>query len=93
MPYSQHSKLLKSLQQWKAKALARRHENVTLKKRMAELTQSRDTWKARAQRSEMTMATLHAENQRLAQPVAPMKKKRRPPAIATAWRRSKPWWR
>jgi len=74
MPYSQHSKLLKSLQQWKAKALARRHENAALKKRMAELTQGRDTWKARAQHSEMAMAALQAENQRLAQPVAPIKK-------------------
>ena len=74
MPYSQYSKLLTSLQQWKAKALARRHENAALKKRMAELTQSRDTWKARAQRSEMAMAALQAENQRLSQPVAPMKK-------------------
>ena len=74
MPYSQHSKLLQSLQQWKAKALARRHENAAFTKRMAELTQSRDTWKARAQRSEMAMAALQAENQRRAQPVAPIKK-------------------
>jgi len=93
MPYVQRSKLLTSLQQWKAKALVRRHENVALKKRLAELTLSRETWKARAQRSEMAMATLEAENRRLAQPAAPIKKKRRPPAIATAWRRSKPWWR
>ncbi len=74
MPYLQRSKLLKSLQQWKVKALARRHENVALKKRLAELTQSRDTWKARAQRNEMAMAALQAENRRLAQPAAPIKK-------------------
>lgn len=74
MPYSQHSKLLKSLQQWKAKALARRHENVALKKRLEELTQSRDTWKSRAQSGEIAMAALQAENQHLSQPVAPTQK-------------------
>jgi hypothetical protein len=74
MPYSQHSKLLKALQQWKAKALTRRHENVALKKRVAELTQSRDTWKARAQSSELAMVALQAENQRLSQPVTPIQK-------------------
>lgn len=74
MPYSQRSKLLTSLQQWKAKALERRHENVALKKRLAELTQSRDAWKARAQQSEKAMTALQAENPRLAQPVAPVKK-------------------
>ena len=74
MPYSQHSKLLKSLQQWKAKALARRHENVALKKRLEELTQSRDTWKARAQSGEIAMAALQAEKQHLSQPVAPTQK-------------------
>ena len=89
MPYSQRSKLLTSLQQWKAKALERRHENVVLTKRLTELTQSRDAWKARAQRNEMTMAALQAENRRLAQPVAPLKKKRRPRVIATALPRSK----
>lgn len=74
MPYVQRSKLLKSLHQWKAKALARRHESVALKKRMGELTQSRDAWKARAQRSEKAMAVLQAEHRRLTQPAAPMKK-------------------
>lgn len=74
MPYSQRSKLLTSLHQWKAKALARRHENVALKKRMVELTQSRDPWKDRAQRSEKAMVALQAENRRLAQPAAPIKK-------------------
>ena len=49
MPYSQYSKLLKSLQQWKAKAIARRQENEALKKRIVELTQSRDAWKLKAQ--------------------------------------------
>jgi hypothetical protein len=74
MSYSQRSKLLKSLHQWKAKALVRRHENVALKKRMVELTQSRDAWKARAQRSEKAMAALQAEHRQLAQLAAPMKK-------------------
>jgi hypothetical protein len=39
------------------------------------------------------MAVLQAEHRRLTQPAAPMKKKRHPPAIATVWPRSTPWWR
>lgn len=69
----QRSKLLHSLHTWKAKAIARRQENVALQKRMVELTQSRDTWKETAQASQMLMTELHAELRRLRQPV-PKKK-------------------
>ena len=49
MSTPQRSKLLLSLGQWKAKAIARRQENEALKKRIVELTQSRDAWKLKAQ--------------------------------------------
>ncbi len=75
MLYLQRSKLLRSLQQWKAKAIARRQENVVLKKRLAELMQSRDAWKARAQTSQAVLAELQAENRRVSQPAPPKKKK------------------
>ena len=79
MAYSQRSKLVKSLQEWKAKAIARRHENVALKKRMAELTDSRDAWKIRAQQYEAENAALQAEHHRLSHPASlPPKKRARP---------------
>ena len=71
----QRSKLVHSLHTWKAKAIARRQENVALKKRLAELTQSRDAWKEQAQASHTLLADLPAENQRFTQP-APRKKKK-----------------
>lgn len=49
MSTPQRSKLLLALAQWKAKAIARRQENEALKKRIVELTQSRDAWKLKAQ--------------------------------------------
>ena len=48
MSTPQRSKLLHSLRRWKAKAIARRHENKALKKRIRELTRTRDAWKAKA---------------------------------------------
>ncbi len=75
MPYLQRSKLVTSLHQWKAKAIARRQENVALKKRMTELGQSRDAWKAQAQAHHALIAELQAENRRLRQPDSPKKKK------------------
>lgn len=78
MPYQQRSKLVKSLQQWKAKALARRQENVALKKRMVELIQSRDAWKAQARADQTLIAELQAENHRLRSPAPSPKKKSRP---------------
>ncbi len=70
----QRSQLLHSLQQWKQKAIARRRQVEALKKRVAELTQSRDAWKVNAQASQALIAELQAENRRLTQPV-PKKKK------------------
>ena len=75
MPYRQRSKLVTSLHQWKAKALARRQETVALKKRMAELIQSRDAWKAHVQANQTLIAELQAENRRLRHP-APLQKKK-----------------
>lgn len=49
MSIPQRLKLLLSLRRWKAKAIARRHENKALKKRLRELTRNRDAWKAKAQ--------------------------------------------
>jgi len=69
----QRSKLLYSLHNWKAKAIARRQENVALKKRMTELRQSRDAWKENAQARQTLIAELQMENRRLTQP-APKKK-------------------
>ena len=40
--------LLKSFKKWKDKAVKRRYENKALKKRIEELTESRDMWRARA---------------------------------------------
>ncbi len=78
MPYQQRSKLVKSLQQWKAKALARRQEDVALKKRIVELIQSRDAWKAQARTNQTLIAELQAENHLLHSPVPSPKKKSHP---------------
>lgn len=40
--------IVKSLWAWKEKAKERRSENKALKKRIQELTESRDMWRARA---------------------------------------------
>jgi hypothetical protein len=71
----QRSKLLHALHTWKAKAIARRQENVALTKRMVELTQSRDAWKEKALASQALIVELQAENRRVTQP-APKEKKR-----------------
>ena len=60
MAIPQRSKLLRSLRQWKTKAITRREQREALKKRQGELTLSRDTWKARAQAHRTTMTELQA---------------------------------
>ncbi len=60
MAIPQRSKLLRSLRQWKTKAITRREQLEALKKRLGELTLSRDTWKARAQAHRTTMTELQA---------------------------------
>ena len=60
MSIPQRSKLLRSLRQWKTKAITRREQLEALKKRLGELTLSRDTWKARAQAHRTTMTELQA---------------------------------
>ena len=82
MSTPQRSKLLHSLRKWKTKAIARRQENEALKKRIVELTQSRDAWKLNAQRHLAEVGELQAER-------ASQKNTARP-AIATASKRSKP---
>ena len=49
MSTPQRSKLFHSVRGWKDKAIARRRENDALKKRIIELTQSRDAWRLKAQ--------------------------------------------
>jgi hypothetical protein len=66
MPTLQRSKLLHSIQTWKEKALARRAHIKALKKRLAELAQSRDGWKRKAQHRQQQILTLQVENARLA---------------------------
>ena len=62
MSTPQRSKLLHSLRAWKAKAMARRQEVEALKKRILELTQSREAWKATAQTSQAKLADSQAEH-------------------------------
>jgi hypothetical protein len=62
MSTPQRSKLLHSLRAWKAKAMARRQEVEALKKRILELTQSRDAWKAKAQTNQAQLADYQAEH-------------------------------
>jgi Txe/YoeB family toxin of Txe-Axe toxin-antitoxin module len=71
METPQHSKLLHSLQNWKAKALARRQENKALKKRIGELIQSRDAWKIKAQTYQQALSDLQTQ-------CSPEKKRSRP---------------
>jgi uncharacterized coiled-coil DUF342 family protein len=71
METPQHSKLLHSLQNWNAKALARRQENKALKKRIAELIQSRDAWKVKAHTYQQALSDLQAQ-------CSPEKKRSRP---------------
>ncbi len=61
MSTPQRSKLLHSLQDWKTKAIARRQEIKALKKRIAELTDSRDTWRVKAQAFQMALTELQAQ--------------------------------
>ena len=68
MPYPQRSKLLQSIRQWKTKAMARRQENIALKKRVMKLIQSRDAWKEKAHANQRRVAELQAENKRFTQP-------------------------
>ena len=75
MSYQQRSKLVQSLHQWKAKAIARRQENVALKKRQVELMQSRDAWRERAQTNQALIAEFQTENRHVRQPTPPEKKK------------------
>ena len=62
MSTPQRSKRLHSLRTWKAKAIARRQEVEALKKRMVELTHSRDAWKVKAQASQARLAECQAEH-------------------------------
>jgi hypothetical protein len=81
MSTPQRSKLLHSLRHWKAKAIARRQENEALKKRIVELTQSRDAWKLKAQQHLTEVVELQAEHG--------SQKNAARPAIAIASRRSR----
>ena len=82
MSTPQRSKLLHSLRCWKEKAIARRQENEALKKRIIELTQSRDAWRLKAQIHHAQVAELQAERG--------SKKNAAHHAIAIVSKRSKP---
>jgi len=82
MSTPQRSKLLHSLRGWKAKAIARRQENNALKKRIVELTHSRDAWKVTAQTSQAKVAECQTEHR--------PEKKPAPHAIVIASRQSRP---
>ena len=75
MPTCQRSKLRHSIQTWKEKALARRARIKALQKRIAELVQSRDAWKRKAQQWQQQFLDLQAENARLQARKAPPEKK------------------
>ncbi len=61
MSIPQRSKLLHSLRQWKTKAIARREQIEALKKRVGELTDSRDVWKGKAQACHGRVADVQTE--------------------------------
>ena len=86
MSIPQRSKLLHSLCNWKKKAIARRAQVEALKKRVVELTQSRDEWKVKAQARQTKIAELHAENLRLASASIEAEKKTVPTVIATPFK-------
>ena len=90
MPTLQRSKLRHSIQTWKEKALARRTQLKALKKRIAELVQSRDAWKQKAQQRQHQIMELQAENARLATLKAQPEKKRALRATTIPSRVSKP---
>ena len=60
MAYSQRSKLVYAVSQWKTKAIARRKQVDALTKRLLELTRSRDAWKAKAQARQTRIDELQA---------------------------------
>jgi len=61
MAYSQRSKLILAVSQWKAKAIARRKQVDALNKRILELTHSRDAWKTTAQTRQTRIEHLQTE--------------------------------
>jgi uncharacterized coiled-coil DUF342 family protein len=70
MSIPQRSKLRLSLRQWKTKAITRREQLEALKKRLEELTLSRDTWKGKAQADHDKVVELQATVKRLQAEVA-----------------------
>ncbi len=60
MSIPQRSKLLRSLRQWKTKAIHRCQQLEALQKRLGELIQSRDAWKGKAQENHKNMTELQA---------------------------------
>jgi len=76
MAYSQHSKLVHAVSQWKTKAIARRNQVDALTKRILELTRSRDAWKSKAQARQTRINELRAElHQQSARPRVTKKKR------------------
>ena len=91
MSIPQRSKLLHSLRIWKEKAIARREQVEALKKRVVELTQSRDAWKMKAQARQAMIADLQAANLRLTHASNVVEKKSPPNAIVITSRPFRPW--
>lgn len=65
MSNPQRSKLLRSLRQWKAKAITRRQQLEAFQKRLGELMLSRDGWKGKAQANRPKVTELQATVTRL----------------------------
>jgi len=81
MAYSQRSKLVYAVSQWKTKAIARRKQVDALTKRILELTRSRDAWKSTAQAHQMLIDELRAELHQQSHLSRVTKKKRASPTV------------
>ena len=82
MATTQRSKLQHAVQRWKTKAIQRGKLLKQIKKRLNELTSSRDQWKHKAQARQARIIALQRENRQLRQQFTVTEKKPRPaPAL------------
>ena len=81
MAYSQRSKLVYAVSQWKTKAIARRKQVDALTKRILELTRRRDAWKSTAQAHQTLIDELRAELHHQSHLPRVTKKKRASPTV------------
>ncbi len=74
MATMQRSKLQHAVQRWKTKAIQRGKSLKQIKKRLKELTSSRDQWKHKAQARQANVMALQHENRQLRQQLFTEKK-------------------